>query len=840
MWIQVRSFDGKKSIQIDQLSKLTKIEDLRERLVEHFDAAPETQRLFYRGKQLEDGHNLFDYSVGLNDLVQLMVRAPPTPSAATTTPVNGQTNDYSSGEESSSSDKENKKPATPVKVKPSASDKETIDIEDEDTVGDLVDGRDITIGAWFEAKIVKVTKNNDEKTNSDCDKMLEQRTENQNIETTTDNEDNSVAMEIDENMNGVKSEKDTSNQNNGERDTKEIQNNSEKDAENKNENDKIIDREKTSDGFLYSVEFEGYEEDNTDLTNMNIRPRANTVLKFKDIEVGQRVMANYNYDDPDERGFWYDCVISKKQDTRTIKDLYATVFIGPELTPLEDCKLLFVHEVFDVEKPGNQINIADVERDPSMSPVKRTNKPECDHCKDNPRRKCKFCACCVCGGKHDPDKQILCDECNQAYHLTCLSPALKSIPEEDEWYCPTCKNDENEIVKAGEKLKESKKKSKMASAQSSSSRDWGRGMACVGRQKVCTVVPSNHFGYVPGAEVGMLWKFRVQASEAGVHRPHVAGIHGREDEGAYSIVLSGGYEDDHDDGEHFTYTGSGGRDLSGNKRTAEQSCDQTLTRMNRALAKNCNAPLDDKKGAEAKDWKAGKPVRVVRNCKGRKHSKYAPEEGNRYDGIYKIVKYWPEKGKSGFRVWRYMLRRDDPTPPPWTSAGKRRIKELGYEMQYPDGYLEAQAQKEAAETPNKGKGKRKRADSDSSPQKSEKKQKKLGYKVDPSVLKIIRSDSANKKLWAEALETTGEGAQKFLQKVEETFTCICCQEIVFKPVTTECLHSICKACIQRSFKAEVYCCPMCRLDLGKDYAMTVNKALSEVLKTFFPGYEAGR
>ena len=35
-----------------------------------------------------------------------------------------------------------------------------------------------------------------------------------------------------------------------------------------------------------------------------------------------------------------------------------------------------------------------------------------------------------------------------------------------------------------------------------------------------------------------------QVSEAGVHRPHVAGIHGREDEGAYSIVLSGGYEDD--------------------------------------------------------------------------------------------------------------------------------------------------------------------------------------------------------------------------------------------------------------------------------------------------------
>ena len=29
-------------------------------------------------------------------------------------------------------------------------------------------------------------------------------------------------------------------------------------------------------------------------------------------------------------------------------------------------------------------------------------------------------------------------------------------------------------------------------------------------------------------------------------------------------------------------------------------------------------------------------MRVVRNCKERKISKYAPEEGNRYDGIYKV------------------------------------------------------------------------------------------------------------------------------------------------------------------------------------------------------------
>ena len=52
MWIQVRSMDGLKNVRIDDLSKLTKVEELRERLVEHFHAEPSRQRLFYRGKQV--------------------------------------------------------------------------------------------------------------------------------------------------------------------------------------------------------------------------------------------------------------------------------------------------------------------------------------------------------------------------------------------------------------------------------------------------------------------------------------------------------------------------------------------------------------------------------------------------------------------------------------------------------------------------------------------------------------------------------------------------------------------------------------------------------------------
>uniref|UniRef100_A0A4W6ESU2 Ubiquitin-like domain-containing protein n=1 Tax=Lates calcarifer TaxID=8187 RepID=A0A4W6ESU2_LATCA len=74
MWIQVRTMDGKETHRVDSLSKLTKVDELRVKIMELFKVEPERQRLFYRGKQMEDGHTIFDYNVGLNDIVQLLVR----------------------------------------------------------------------------------------------------------------------------------------------------------------------------------------------------------------------------------------------------------------------------------------------------------------------------------------------------------------------------------------------------------------------------------------------------------------------------------------------------------------------------------------------------------------------------------------------------------------------------------------------------------------------------------------------------------------------------------------------------------------------------------------------
>ena len=104
-------------------------------------------------------------------------------------------------------------------------------------------------------------------------------------------------------------------------------------------------------------------------------------------------------------------------------------------------------------------------------------------------------------------------------------------------------------------VKYSKSRAKMPSRQMKSKRDWGRGMATAGKTKTNTSIPKNHYGPIPGVEVGMSWEYRIQCSEVGVHAPPVAGIAAQAHNGCQSLVLAGGYEDDEDFGDEFTYTG---------------------------------------------------------------------------------------------------------------------------------------------------------------------------------------------------------------------------------------------------------------------------------------------
>lgn len=142
------------------------------------------------------------------------------------------------------------------------------------------------------------------------------------------------------------------------------------------------------------------------------------------------------------------------------------------------------------------------------------------------------------------------------------------------------------------------------------------------------------FGHVPGYPEGSLFENRAELHAAGVHRHLQAGIAGSQTEGAESIVLSGGYEDDQDFGDTIIYTGYGGRDFE----TGRQIHDQPFTRWNRALAYS---------------GQNGLPVRVIR---GSDHdSPYSPNTGYSYDGLYAVEDYWHEVGRSGFRIWRFRL-----------------------------------------------------------------------------------------------------------------------------------------------------------------------------------------
>ena len=125
----------------------------------------------------------------------------------------------------------------------------------------------------------------------------------------------------------------------------------------------------------------------------------------------------------------------------------------------------------------------------------------------------------------------------------------------------------------------------------------------------------RHFGPIPGVIVGDTFENRADLAASGVHPPTQAGISGSEAEGADSIVLSGGYEDDDDRGDTILYTGQDGNDPD----TKRQVGHQVLKRGNLALARSSERGL---------------PVRVTRGAHG--GSAFAPSTGFRYDGVYRV------------------------------------------------------------------------------------------------------------------------------------------------------------------------------------------------------------
>lgn len=138
------------------------------------------------------------------------------------------------------------------------------------------------------------------------------------------------------------------------------------------------------------------------------------------------------------------------------------------------------------------------------------------------------------------------------------------------------------------------------------------------------------FGEIEGVKEGDEFRNRRELHEKNIHKPIQAGISGSEREGADSIVVSGGYEDDEDFGDIIIYTGHGGRD----ENTGNQIEDQELKRGNLALVKSFQYEL---------------PVRVIRASD--------VGVGYVYSGLYKVIKYWQQPGISGYKIWRFKLQK---------------------------------------------------------------------------------------------------------------------------------------------------------------------------------------
>lgn len=147
------------------------------------------------------------------------------------------------------------------------------------------------------------------------------------------------------------------------------------------------------------------------------------------------------------------------------------------------------------------------------------------------------------------------------------------------------------------------------------------------------------FGEIAGQPIGSTYANRPAVAAAGVHQLQMQGIAGNRREGCVSIVLNGGYDTDEDHGETIIYTGSGGQDP---KRRGIHIADQDWSASDNA--------------ALLRSQETGRPIRIVRGAKAK--SRYSPQAGFRYDGLYRAVAHWERYPQpDGFRRCLFHLIR---------------------------------------------------------------------------------------------------------------------------------------------------------------------------------------
>ncbi|XP_057778520.1 LOW QUALITY PROTEIN: histone-lysine N-methyltransferase, H3 lysine-9 specific SUVH5-like [Salvia miltiorrhiza] len=158
--------------------------------------------------------------------------------------------------------------------------------------------------------------------------------------------------------------------------------------------------------------------------------------------------------------------------------------------------------------------------------------------------------------------------------------------------------------------------------------------------------PDKPFGHIPGIEIGDEFSFRAELTIVGLNRQFTPGIDFVTLNGtqyATSVVNSGRYENKAEENDILIYYGQGGNPNVSVNVASDQSLREEIL-----LCIIMNM---------------GFPVRVIEKRKGPMESKTLGVNDKRdyvyvYDGLYKVNKYWYERGsKSSKWVYKFELQR---------------------------------------------------------------------------------------------------------------------------------------------------------------------------------------
>ncbi|GAU48818.1 hypothetical protein TSUD_99900 [Trifolium subterraneum] len=255
-------------------------------------------------------------------------------------------------------------------------------------------------------------------------------------------------------------------------------------------------------------------------------------------------------------------------------------------------------------------------------------------------------------------------------------------------------------------------------------------------------------------------------------------------------------------------------------------CFEKWIKQGKRTCANCRAAIPAKMATNP---------RINAQSHKEKRSSYAPEEGVRYDGVYRIEKCWRKIGIQGHKVCRYLFVRCDNEAAPWTSdLSGDRPRPLPIIEEFKDAIDITERKGDPSWDFDEEKGcwlwKK--------PPPLSKKPVNTVDPIDGSIIKVVRPKAKKVPF-------------KIKDRLLKEFGCSICHKVLASPLTTPCAHNFCKACLEGTFSGQSYIrtrttqsgrslraqknvmkCPTCSTDIA-DYLQNpqVNREMMDIIES---------